>query len=86
MGGLGFGMLGCSGSRGGAQESKEHPTHDCIFIEVLCPLPPCNRPLFALLPTPHRPDAKNGLYQQTIKRGDAVLSRMQNLSKIIDVD
>ncbi|KAL6784166.1 RPN7 [Auxenochlorella protothecoides x Auxenochlorella symbiontica] len=33
-----------------------------------------------------RPDAKNGLYQQTIKRGDAVLSRMQNLSKIIDVD
>ncbi|KAK2079917.1 hypothetical protein QBZ16_002312 [Prototheca wickerhamii] len=33
-----------------------------------------------------RPDAKNGLYQQTIKQGDLLLARMQNLSRIIDLD
>ena len=33
-----------------------------------------------------RPDTKNGLYQQAIKQGDLLLARMQNLSRIIDLD
>lgn len=33
-----------------------------------------------------RPDAKNGLYQQTIKQGDLLLGKLQNLSRVIDLD
>lgn len=32
-----------------------------------------------------RPDAKNALYQRTIKQGDVLLNRVQKLSRIIDV-
>lgn len=32
-----------------------------------------------------RPDAKNALYQKTIKQGDLLLNRVQKLSRIIDV-
>lgn len=33
-----------------------------------------------------RPDAKNALYLETIKRGDLLLNRVQKLSRVIDVD
>ncbi|KAG1654442.1 hypothetical protein FOA52_009160 [Chlamydomonas sp. UWO 241] len=33
----------------------------------------------------NRPDQKNALYQDTIKKGDLLLNRVQKLSKIIDV-
>lgn len=33
----------------------------------------------------NRPDAKNALYQQTIKQGDLLLNRIQKLSRIINV-
>lgn len=32
-----------------------------------------------------RPDAKNSLYQQTIKHGDLLLNRVQKLSRVIDI-
>lgn len=32
-----------------------------------------------------RPDAKNALYQQTIKQGDLLLNRVQKLSRVIDI-
>lgn len=32
-----------------------------------------------------RPDAKNSLYQQTIKQGDLLLNRVQKLSRVIDI-
>jgi 26S proteasome regulatory subunit N7 len=31
-----------------------------------------------------RPDAKNSQYQAAIKQGDALLNRLQKLSKVID--
>mmetsp|Transcript_24714 Transcript_24714/g.53924 ORF Transcript_24714/g.53924 Transcript_24714/m.53924 type:complete len:389 (+) Transcript_24714:125-1291(+) len=34
----------------------------------------------------NRPDAKNALYQDTIKKGDMLLNRIQKLSKVIDVE
>lgn len=34
----------------------------------------------------NRPDAKNALYQQSIKHGDLLLTRLQKLSKIVDVE
>eukprot|EP00803_Ostreobium_quekettii_P003800 evm.model.scf_2117.2 EVM.evm.TU.scf_2117.2 scf_2117:22280-26898(+) len=34
----------------------------------------------------NRPDAKNALYQQTIKQGDLLLNRIQKLSKVIDLE
>jgi hypothetical protein len=33
-----------------------------------------------------RPDNKNALYQDSIKKGDALLNRIQKLSKIIDIE
>ena len=33
-----------------------------------------------------RPDAKNALYQATIKQGDLLLNRLQKLSKVIDIE
>eukprot|EP00897_Mesotaenium_endlicherianum_P004689 jgi/Mesen1/4248/ME000022S03532 len=33
----------------------------------------------------NRPDAKNALYQQTLKQGDLLLNRIQKLSRVIDV-
>ena len=33
-----------------------------------------------------RPDARNALYQQTIKQGDILLNRIQRLSKVIDLE
>lgn len=33
-----------------------------------------------------RPDAKNALYLETIKRGDLLLNRVQKLSRVIDVE
>lgn len=33
-----------------------------------------------------RPDAKNALYLETIRRGDLLLNRVQKLSRVIDVD
>lgn len=33
----------------------------------------------------NRPDAKNALYQSTIKQGDLLLNRIQKLSRVIDV-
>jgi len=33
----------------------------------------------------NRPDAKNALYQKTIKQGDLLLNRIQKLSKVIDL-
>jgi len=33
----------------------------------------------------NRPDAKNALYQKTIKTGDLLLNRLQKLSKVIDL-
>lgn len=33
----------------------------------------------------NRPDAKNALYQATIKQGDFLLNRIQNLSRVIDL-
>lgn len=33
-----------------------------------------------------RPDAKNALYLEAIKRGDLLLNRVQKLSRVIDVD
>ena len=35
---------------------------------------------------PRRPDAKNALYQATIKQGDLLLNRLQKLSKVIDIE
>lgn len=32
-----------------------------------------------------RPDAKNALYQKTIKQGDLLLNRVQKLSRVIDI-
>lgn len=32
-----------------------------------------------------RPDAKNSLYQRTIKQGDLLLNRVQKLSRVIDI-
>lgn len=34
----------------------------------------------------NRPDLKNALYQDTIKKGDVLLNRIQKLSKIIDIE
>ena len=34
----------------------------------------------------NRPDAKNALYQDSIKKGDLLLNRIQKLSRIIDVE
>ena len=34
----------------------------------------------------NRPDLKNALYLDTIKKGDALLNRIQKLSKVIDVE
>lgn len=34
----------------------------------------------------NRPDAKNALYQQTIRQGDLLLNRIQKLSKVIDIE
>lgn len=34
----------------------------------------------------NRPDNKNALYQDTIKKGDALLNRIQKLSKVIDIE
>lgn len=34
----------------------------------------------------NRPDAKNALYQDSIKKGDLLLNRIQKLSKVIDVE
>jgi 26S proteasome regulatory subunit N7 len=33
----------------------------------------------------NRPDAKNALYQSTIKQGDFLLNRIQKLSRVIDI-
>ena len=33
----------------------------------------------------NRPDSKNALYQQTIKQGDALLNRIQKLSRVITI-
>lgn len=33
----------------------------------------------------NRPDAKNALYQETIKQGDSLLNRIQKLSRVIDL-
>lgn len=33
----------------------------------------------------NRPDAKNALYQSTIKQGDFLLNRIQKLSRVIDL-
>ncbi len=33
-----------------------------------------------------RPDAKNALYLETIRKGDLLLNRVQKLSRVIDVD
>lgn len=33
-----------------------------------------------------RPDQKNALYLETIRRGDLLLNRVQKLSRVIDVD
>ena len=33
-----------------------------------------------------RPDAKTALYQQAIKQGDALLNRVQRLSKVVDLE
>ncbi|MEW5313848.1 MAG: hypothetical protein WDW38_005381 [Sanguina aurantia] len=33
-----------------------------------------------------RPDAKNALYQESIKKGDLLLNRIQKLSKVIDIE
>jgi hypothetical protein len=35
---------------------------------------------------PDRPDAKSAYYHDTIKKGDLLLSRIQKLSKIIDME
>jgi 26S proteasome regulatory subunit N7 len=34
----------------------------------------------------NRPDHKNQLYQDTLKKGDALLNRIQKLSKVIDIE
>lgn len=34
----------------------------------------------------HRPDAKNALYQDAIRKGDLLLNRVQRLSKVIDIE
>lgn len=34
----------------------------------------------------HRPDAKNALYQEAIRKGDLLLNRVQKLSKVIDIE
>ena len=33
-----------------------------------------------------RPDANNALYQAAIKQGDALLNRVQKLSKVVDIE
>jgi len=33
----------------------------------------------------NRPDAKNALYQATIKQGDLLLNRIQKLARVIDL-
>jgi 26S proteasome regulatory subunit N7 len=33
-----------------------------------------------------RPDAKNAMYLDTIKRGDLLLNRVQKLSRVIDAE
>nr|POE85695.1 26s proteasome non-atpase regulatory subunit 6 like [Quercus suber] len=33
----------------------------------------------------NRPDAKNALYQATIKQGDFLLNRIQKLSRVVDL-
>jgi 26S proteasome regulatory subunit N7 len=34
----------------------------------------------------NRPDAKNALYQMAIKQGDALLNKLQKLSKVVDIE
>ena len=38
------------------------------------------------LPHVCRPDTKNGYYQDSIKKGDLLLNRIQKLSKVVDVE
>lgn len=33
----------------------------------------------------HRPDSKNWQYQETIKKGDLLLNRVQKLSRVINM-
>lgn len=42
--------------------------------------------IYSPLPPPSRPDIKNGLYQDSIRKGDLLLNRVQKLSRIIDVE
>ena len=49
-------------------------------INTLPARPPCPAA------RPRRPDAKNALYQATIKQGDLLLNRLQKLSKVIDIE
>ncbi len=37
-------------------------------------------------PSPRRPDAKNAFYADTLKRGDLLLSRVQTLARVIDME
>lgn len=41
--------------------------------------------LFFSFPTTPRPDSKNWQYQETIKKGDLLLNRVQKLSRVINM-
>ncbi len=44
------------------------------------------KPACHAAPSPRRPDAKNALYADTLKRGDLLLSRVQKLARVIDME
>jgi hypothetical protein len=59
--------------------SSSRLTGSCDAPRVFCSCLPSNIPTSCC-----RPDAKNSLYQQTIKNGDHLLNRLQKLSKVIE--
>lgn len=58
---------------------------------VCCPFPATHRPPYSKLTQRHtalrcRPDAKNALYQDVVRKGDQLLNKVQKLSRVIDVE
>lgn len=56
------------------RSSQHHHVVCCSFVQVS-----------GIIET-KRPDAKNALYLETIRRGDLLLNRVQKLSRVIDMD
>jgi len=56
-----------------------------VFLINLFSLFLCYRELSHFVLETNRPDAKNALYQATIKQGDFPLNRIEKLSRVIDL-